>query len=170
VQFVTRQLKKPDEASFTVNVAVVSVAFHEAYAGTPFPKNAGSAEPVVQAGIGRLLPDDEPIWWSLKPGVSSRLIVTELQKLLEDPVLPFLDRFRSEAALLEELENGDALPGFSAMRARCRAVLLTKNGRKEEAARVLDELLAANAAEGLEGFRESVGALAKRLGLTLAAQ
>ena len=74
VQFQTSQLKKPDEASFTLNVLVMSVAFHETYAGRPFPKSAASAEPVVQAGIGRLMPDGEPIWWSLKPGVSAQLI------------------------------------------------------------------------------------------------
>ncbi|HEY6910048.1 MAG TPA: DUF4304 domain-containing protein [Myxococcales bacterium] len=165
VQVQSSQLKKPEEASFTVNALVTSTAFHEAYAGKPFPKNAGSAEPVVQANVGRLTPDGEPVWWSLKPGVSAALVAKDVQKLLEEKVLPFLARFGSEAALLRELEKGDELPGFSAMRERCRAVLLAKAGKKDEARAVLQRLLEANAAEGLEGFRESVNGLAQRLGL-----
>ncbi len=165
VQVQTSQLKKPGEASFTVNALVTSVAFHEAYTGKAFPRSAASAEPVVQAGIGRLTPEGEPLWWSLEPGVSVKLIAGELQPLLEQRVLPFLARFRTEADLLAALEKGDDLPGFSAMRERCRAVLLVKNGRKDDAQRVLEALLAANAAEGLEGFRDSVRELGQRLGL-----
>jgi hypothetical protein len=97
--------------------------------------------------------------------VSSALITREVGPLLKDTVLPFLDRFRTEAALLKELERGESLPGFSAMRERCRAVLLAKTGSKDEAGKALKALLAANAAEGLEGFRESVNGLAKRLGV-----
>ena len=170
IQFQTRQLKKPDEASFTLSLLVSSVVFHEAYAGKPFPKNAGSAEPVVQAALGRLLPDGEPLWWSLQPAVSSALISKEVAALLEEPVLPFLQRFHSEDALLEELGQGAALPGFAAMRERCRAVLLAKRGRGAEAGAILAALLAANAGEGLEGFRASVQALAKRLGVALQPQ
>ena len=166
VQFQTSQLKKPEEASFTLNVLVTSVAFHEQYAGTPFPKNVASAEPAVQAGIGRLMPDGEPIWWSLAPGVSANLIAAEVETLLNERALPFLARFPGEAALLEELERGGDLPGFSAMRERCRAVLLARAGRKDEARKALAALLEANAAAGLEGFRASVGELARRLGVT----
>jgi hypothetical protein len=167
VQVQTRQLKKPDEASFTINALVASAAFHEAYAGTPFPRNAGSAEPVVQAGVGRLTTEGEPLWWSLRPGVSANLIAGEVRGLLERHVIPFLARFKTETALLSELEKGSDLPGFSAMRDRCRAVLLAKSGRQDEARRTLQALLDANAAEGLEGFRKSVNDLAGRLGLQL---
>ncbi|HEX4385890.1 MAG TPA: DUF4304 domain-containing protein [Myxococcales bacterium] len=167
VLFQTSQLKKPEEATFTLNIAVTSVAFHEAYSGRPFPKNAGTAEPVIQSGIGRFMPDGEPVWWSLKPGVSSTLISDEVEQLLRGPILRFLARFPNETALLKELEHGDQLPGFSAMRERCRAVLLAKNGRTTEAAKVLNGLLAANSADGLEGFRASVKELAGRLGLSL---
>jgi hypothetical protein len=166
VLFQTSQLKKPDEATFTLNLAVTSVAFHEAYAAKPFPKNVGTAEPVIQASIGHFMPDREAVWWSLKPGVSSALIAKEVEALLKESVLPFLARFPDEAALLEELEHGESLPGFAAMRERCRAVLLAKTGRKAEAAKVLAALLAANSAEGLEGFRASVDQLSNRLGLT----
>jgi Domain of unknown function (DUF4304) len=166
VQFPTSQLKKPDEANFTLSIIVTSIAFHEAFAGTPFPKNAASAEAVVQAGVGRLMPDGENIAWSLKPGVSSALIAKEIEALLKDPVLPFLARFGSEAALLEELQHGETLPGFGAMRERCRAVLLARRGRKDEAGKALAALLQANSAEGLEGFRDSVNALARHLGVT----
>jgi len=165
IQFQTSQLKKPDEASFTLSLLVTSTAFQEAFTGAPFPRNAGSAEPVVQAAIGRLMPDGEPLWWSLKPGVSSGLIAKEIEALLRDPVLPFLSRFGSEAALLKELEDGAALPGFAAMRERCRAVLLAKQGNKDAAGKALAALLAANSADGLERFRESVRELAKRIGV-----
>jgi uncharacterized protein DUF4304 len=167
VQMQTSQLKKPEEASFTINALVASAAFHEAYAGTPFPGNAASAEPVVQAGVGRLTPEGEPLWWSLRPGVSARLIAGEVQGLIEEHVIPFLARFKTETALLSELEKGGDLPGFSAMRDRCRAVLLAKAGRQDEARRALQGLLDANASEGLEGFRKSVNDLARRLGLQL---
>jgi hypothetical protein len=165
VQFPTSRLKRPEEASFTMNLLVASVAFFEAYADAPFPKNVASAEPVVAAGIGRLMPDGEPIWWSLDPRVSSALIAKEVEVLLRDRALPFLARFDSEDALLRELESGAALPGFSAMRERCRAVLLATRGRKAEAAKVLTALVEANSAEGLEGFRDSVSQLARRLGV-----
>ncbi|TMB27662.1 MAG: DUF4304 domain-containing protein [Deltaproteobacteria bacterium] len=165
VQFQTSQLKKPEEATFTINLLVTSVPFYEAYADAPFPKNVASAEPVVSAGIGRLMPDGEAIWWSLEPRVSSALIAKEVGALLQERALPFLARFESEDALLRELEAGDALPGFSAMRERCRAVLLAKRGRKAEAGKVLAALVEANSAEGLEGFRESVNQLARRLGI-----
>ncbi|HET9754433.1 MAG TPA: DUF4304 domain-containing protein [Myxococcales bacterium] len=165
VQVQTRQLKRPEEASFTLNALVASAAFHEAYAGTPFPRNAGAAEPVVQAGVGRLTPEGEPLWWSLRPGVSASLIAGELEAALKERVLPFLARFRTEDALLSELEKGADLPGFSAMRDRCRAVLLAKSGRRDEARKVLQALLDANAGEGLEGFRSSVDDLGRRLGL-----
>ena len=153
------------QASFTASVFVTSVAFHEAYAGKPFPKNPGSAEPVVQAGIGRLLPGREDVWWSLKPGVSGGLIAAEVSALLREHALPFLARFGSEAALLAELDSGEELPGFAAMRERCRAVLLAKAGRRADAGRVLAALLEANAADGLERFRDSVSELAERLGV-----
>lgn len=165
VQVQTNQLKKPEEASFTINALVTSVAFHEAYTGKKFPKSAASAEPVVQANVGRLMPDDEMVWWSLREGVSAKLIAGEVASLLEQHVLPFLDRFRGEQALLDELAKGDELPGFSAMRERCRAVLLAKAGRKDEAGRTLAALIEANSAEGLEGFRRSVNELAQRLGV-----
>jgi hypothetical protein len=165
VQFQTSQLKKPDEAKFTINLLVTSVAFYEAYADAPFPKNAASAEAVVSAGIGKLMPDEEAIWWSLEPRVSSALIAKEVSALLTEHALPFLARFESEDALLKELESGAALPGFSAMRERCRAVLLAKRGKKAEAGRVLRALVEANSAEGLEGFRDSVNKLARRLGV-----
>jgi hypothetical protein len=165
VQFQTSQLKKPGEASFTINLLVTSVAFSEAFAGAPFPRNVASAEPVVTAGIGRLMPDGEAIWWSLDPRVSSALIAKEVGASLQDRALPFLARFDSEDALLRELESGADLPGFSAMRERCRAVLLAKRGRKAEAAKVLAALVEANSAEGLEGFRESVNQLVRRLGV-----
>jgi hypothetical protein len=164
IQLQTSQLKKPGEASFTLNFFVTSVAFHEAYTGKKFPRSAGSGEPVLQGGVGKLV-DGEPIWWSLSPDVSGRLIADEVRKLLEVNVLPFLARFPSEAALLTELQKGDSLPGFVAMRERCRAVLLAKTGQKDEAARALSALLEANAGEGLEGFRDSVSALAHRLGV-----
>ena len=167
VQLQTSQLKKPEEAKFTLNVLVASVAFQEAYAGKPFPKNPASAEAVVQAPIGRLLPDGEHIWWSLKPGVSSTLIAKELEALVRDPVLPFLARFPSEAALLRELESGAVLPGFGAMRERCRAVLLAKGGRKAEAGKALAALIEANSADGLQGFRDSVVELGQRLGVSV---
>jgi hypothetical protein len=165
VQFQTSQLKKPEEASFTVNLLVTSVAFYQAYAEAPFPKNAANAEAVVTAGIGRLMPDEEAIWWSLDPRVSSALVAKEVSALLTERALPFLARFDSEDALLRELESGAVLPGFSAMRERCRAVLLAKRGRKAEAGKVLRALVEANSAEGLEGFRDSVNQLARRLGV-----
>ena len=165
IQFQTSQLKKPDEARFTINLLVTSVPFYEVYADAPFPKNAASAEPVVVAGIGRLMPDGEPIWWSLDPRVSSTLVAKEVGALLAEHALPFLARFDGEEALLRELESGAALPGFSAMRERCRAVLLANRGRKSEAANVLSALVAANPGEGLEGFRDSVIQLARRLGV-----
>ena len=165
VQVQTSQLKKPDDASFTINLLATSIAFYEAFAEAPFPKNAASAEPVVTAGIGRLTPEGEAIWWSLEPRVSSALIAKEVAALLKDRALPFLGRFETEDALLQELESGDSLPGFSAMRERCRAVLLAKRGRKAEAGKVLAALVEANSAEGLEGFRESVNQLARRLGV-----
>jgi len=165
VQVQTSQLKKPEEASFTINLLATSVAFYEAYAEAPFPKNAASAEPVVTAGIGRLTPEGEAIWWSLDPRVSSALVAKEVGALLQERALPFLGRFESEDALLRELESGEAVPGYSAMRERCRAVLLAKRGKKTEAGKVLAALLEANSAEGLEGFRESVSQLAKRLGV-----
>src|SRR4051812_20989631 len=112
IQFQSSQLKKPDEACFTFNALVTSTTFHDAYAGTPFPKNAASAEPVIQASIGKLMPDGEPIWWSLKPGVSAKLIANEVEGLLKESVFPFLTRFGGEAALLAELEKGADLPGF----------------------------------------------------------
>jgi len=54
------------------------------------------------------------------------------------------------------------------MRDRCRAVLLAKSGRQDQARRALQALLDANAGEGLEGFRASVNDLARRLGVKLA--
>ena len=125
VQLQTSQLKKPEEAKFTLNLLVASVAFQEAYAGKPFPKNPASAEAVVQAPIA------------------------------------------SEAALLRELESGAVLPGFGAMRERCRAVLLAKGGRKAEAGKALAALIEANSADGLQGFRDSVVELGQRLGVSV---
>ena len=165
VQFQTSQLKKPEEASFTFNLLVTSVSFYEAYADAPFPKNVASAEPVVSAGIGRLMPDGEAIWWSLDPRVSGALIAKEALALLQERALPFLARFESEEALLRELDSGADLPGFSAMRERCRAVLLAKRGKKAEAGKVLAALVEANSGEALEGFRDSVNQLARRLGV-----
>jgi hypothetical protein len=165
IQFQTSQLKKPEEASFTLNFFVTSPAFHEAYTGKKFPKSAGSGEPVVQGGIGKLMPDGEPVWWSLAPNVSSKLIAGEVTQLLNDKLFPFLQRFPDEKTLLGELMHGESLPGFTAMKERCRAVLLAKNGRKDEAAKVLHGLVEANSGEGLEGFRESIDQLSRRLEL-----
>lgn len=169
LQSQSSQLKKPAEACFTINVLVTARSFHEAYSGKPFPKNAASAEPVVQAGLGRLLPDGETLWWSLAPGVSAKLIAQEVGGLLASAALPFLAHFTSEAGLAAQLERGDDLPGFSAMRERCRAVLLAKSGRTDEARKVLSALVDANSGEGLDGFRASIAELSRRLGLARSA-
>lgn len=164
VQVETSQLEKPDQACFTINLSVTSPKFHEAYTQKPFPKNIGSAEPVVQTTLGKLLPEGDDVWWPVEPD-KVHLIIKDLGAALETHGLPFLARFPSEDALLAALEGKAPPPGFSAMRERCRAVLLAARGRKAEALQALQGMIDANQGEALTGFRDSLHDLAHRLGL-----
>lgn len=164
VNFQSSRFNDPDSASFTINLNLVFPRFHEAYLlGSPFPKNPGSAVPVIGQRIGFLLPGRSDHWWEVAVGVDPTPVSADLEEVLRVFGLPFLEHYPDTNALLEVLLGGEA-PGLSHAHPQALAVLLCQRERSAEAADVLGAALAGSK---VEGYRTGVRAFAAHLGLSL---
>src|SRR5262249_25392749 len=67
VQFQSSMWNTPDSARFTSNLMIALPYFHEKWKGQPFPKNPGSAAPILSQRIGHLMPEKQDYWWKVTP-------------------------------------------------------------------------------------------------------
>jgi hypothetical protein len=169
VQFQSSMWNTPDSARFTVNLNIALSYFHEKCMGEPFPKNPGSAAPVLSQRIGYLMPEQRDFWWEVTPKSDVDGIASHLTKALSEGGLPFLDRHANIQALTEAAEQ--AVERKGAMHPMTMnpelglAILLSFQGKAAEAARVLQDLAKNNTHAG---FAETIAEIAERLELKLA--
>jgi len=166
VNFQASRWNSPDCAEFTVDLSVVLPFFHEMWTGRTFPRNPGSAAPMVQERIGTLMPTGRDHWWEVRAEVNVSAVAEEVRESLEKYGLPYLDSNASTVALMERLESGLALPGVLPPHPLlCRAILLTYYGCLQEAGEAIRSLAQSNTHEG---FGQTIIAIAGRLGLEVA--
>jgi hypothetical protein len=165
VQFQASMWNTPDSARFTVNLMVALPYFHEKWTGLPFPKNPGSAAPVLSQRIGHLMPEQLDYWWEVTPKSNVERVATHVTKALTEGGLPFLDRHADIQVLTEAAERKDAKRRMAMNPELCLAILLSFQGKASKAARVVQELAASNTHEG---FGETIRLIAKRLKLKTA--
>jgi hypothetical protein len=165
VHFQASAWNDATSARFTINLHVTCSGFHEAFTGEPFPKNPGSAAAFAEERIGRVMPENRDVWWTVEPNADTKAVSAEVEKALREYGLPFLARFESKAQLLAAYDAGKSLPGYGAQHLFCHAVLLTEAGRAAEAEDALRRELEGATTEWYDdGIREFAG----RLGLDLA--
>ena len=125
---------------FTVNLGVfikeVAETLHQVPASSFVPEYACE----IRARLGSLMPDHDDLWWSLDddPAQTGRYMVD----LLERYALPYLDRFHSRLAVIEEwLRHGQAT-GFAPRGDLSVAVMLKERDDIETAKSLVNRYLA----------------------------
>jgi hypothetical protein len=165
VQFQASMWNTPDSAQFTVNLVVTFPYFHEKWTGQPFPKNPGSAAPVLSQRIGHLMPEGLDYWWKVTPKSDIDRIALHVTKVLSEGGLPFLERHADIQVLVETAERKDAMRRMAMNPELCLAILLSFQDKPSEAARVVQELAKKNTHEG---FADTIRLIARRLNLKVA--
>jgi hypothetical protein len=165
VQFQASMWNTPDSARFTVNLMIALPYFHEKWTGQPFPKNPGSAAPVLSLRIGQLMPAKQDYWWEVTPKSNIEAIVSHVTNALTEYGLPYLDRHADILVLTDAAERKDAMRRMAVNPELCLAILLSFQGKATEARRVIQELAAGNTHEG---FGNTIKRIARRLNLKVA--
>jgi hypothetical protein len=165
VQFQASMWNTPDSARFTVNLIITLPCFHEKCIGQPFPKNPGSAAPVLSQRIGDLMPERRDFWWEVAPTSDVGHIASHLTQALSEGGLPFLNRHANIQALTEAAERKGAMRLVPMNPELCLAILLSFQGKTAEAARVVQDLARNNTHAG---FADTIAEIAGRLELKFA--
>jgi hypothetical protein len=152
----------PESAEFTINLKIGWAYFHEIWAGTPFPKNPGSAEPILSQRIGRLMPGKRDHWWEITPKSDVDRVAPQVTKAVTELGLPFLDRHADFQMLASVAKRRNAIPPMVVNPELFLAILLSSQGKRAEAARVVQSLAKTNK---LESFAETIRLIARRLKL-----
>ena len=165
VQFQASMWNTPGSARFTINLMIVLPYFHEKWSGQPFPKNPGSAAPILSQRIGFLMPENRDYWWGITPRSNVEEIATHVATALTEGGLPYLDRYADILALIDAAGRKDGMRHIQVSPELCLAILLCYQGQTAEAARVVQELAQENTHEG---FAETIRLIARRLKLKVA--
>ena len=158
VNFQSSMWNSPSSARFTVNLSVAVPFFHEKLTGVPFPKNPGSAAPVITERIGLLTPSGLDHWWEVTPDTDCAATATDVTSALERYGLPFLDRHLGPEALATAVQNSAFLRTNDAI---AQAIFLSYLGRREAARGVLSAAIASNTHAG---FGNTLRLISTRLG------
>lgn len=165
VQFQGSKWNTPDSVRFTVNLMIALPYFHEKWTGQPFPRNPGSAAPVLSQRIGHLMPENQDFWWKVTPKSDVERIASHVTSALTDAGLPFLEEHADLQVLVEVAERKDAMPRMGCNSELGLAILLNFQGKPSEAGRVVQELSKENTHEG---FADTIRLIARRLELKVA--
>jgi len=146
---------------FTVNLLVTSEALYRYWTGRPLPANPATAFFPIQQRIGNLMPERQDRWWTID--TDQEILSRDVRHALLTYGLPFFDAFSSSEAILERLRADANIPGVSAGQAKLvRAMLAKERGNLQEAEQ---QIHAALEEAGSSGFRQTVLAVAHRLGM-----
>jgi len=162
VQFQTSPWNTPDSAQFTVNLNIVLPYFHEKWTGLSFPRNPGSAAPIITQRIGQLMAGKRDLWWEVTPTSNIQSISIQVGAALTEHGLPFLDQHSTCDSLVQEAERKVSLQRVAVNNDLRLAILLNFQGKHVQAARIVQEIAETNTHKP---FAETISVIAKRLGL-----
>jgi hypothetical protein len=145
---------------FTINLGVYVPEVAEYQGGRVVAPFIQEARCCVRARLGTLGPESADVWWAIRRDEG---VTDELELRLKRDGLPFLNRFETRDAILEELRGLTAPPfGASSPPRIVCAIILAGKGMTAEAR----TLLALQAKETRNpGHPAYVRALAEKLGL-----
>jgi Domain of unknown function (DUF4304) len=154
----------PDTAQFTLNLNIVLPYFHEKWAGKPFPKNPGTAAPIVSQRIGFLMPGNLDLWWQIAPSTDPAGVAAQVSSALSKYALPYLDHHSDLNLLMKDAASNPKKHPLGYNTALCLAILHNYRGNQSKAERIVRELWSRNK---LESFQETIKLIAQRLDLEL---
>jgi len=158
--FQASRLNTPEEAQFTVELALTTGFFHEIWTGMEMPKNPSRAACVINRRIGHLYPDNLDHWWKITPQTNIKHIAEEVVAQITDVGIPFFNRICSIADLIDTV-NKKSKPPFSLYDpTTVTAILLASQGRWKESHEMIGELHSANKSTG---FNETLNTIEDRL-------
>jgi len=120
---------------FTMNVGVYVPEVHMVQFGGKELKFIAEFNCCVDERLGMLAPEHADIWWNIpRDDKMSEILLEELRGRLESDAFPFLARFETRDALLEEVLNPSGNPQLLGNRGRviC-AIILAARGQVEDA-------------------------------------
>ncbi len=161
VSFQHSWLNRPEQAQFTVNVDITVPFFHETWTSQPMPRNPGSAAVVIQRRLGQLTPKNIAHWWTVTPDTDPEPIAVEIEQLLIDHGLPFLDEFRTIEQLIEKVNTESKPPYTLYDRGVVTSILLKSLGREDESRERLEGVRATTKSKL---FVETIDTIQQRLG------
>ena len=82
--------------------------------------------------------DGDDVWWTVRNDVSGQAAFTDIDDVLQNEALPFLDQLQTNKSILELYESGQVL-GFEIDRDESRLLVLAKIGTNDEVQRRLEE-------------------------------
>lgn len=85
---------------FTVNLGIAIAEAYELQTGKPFKKAVQEHECTIRARLGELLRGSPDLWWDLAG--EAEAVAHDVIGLLVDHGLPFLERFSSRAAVMDQ--------------------------------------------------------------------
>ena len=132
VQFQASMWNTPDSARFTINLNIVLPFFHEKWTGKPFPKNPGSAAPIITQRIGLLMAGKTDHWWEISPESDVPSVARDVSTALSTHGLPFLDQHTSLDLLLREAGKKTAASRFGTNPDLCAAIHPLLSGQPRE--------------------------------------
>lgn len=138
-----RKYSADDEIRFTVNIGISVDALRDvaAAAGGPSSSEAPPSEKCHwRQRIGRLLPAQSDVWWSVRDEQSAQAVCDEIAGELNDIVLPKIKAMASSEALVRSWkeDRGQGLTEYE--RRKHLARLLVALGRNEEAKSAVEAL------------------------------
>lgn len=162
INFQSSLWNTPEEAKFTINLNIVSPAFHEKWTGSLLPKNPSSAAAVCSYRIGLLMPEGKDHWWAVTPDTDANSLSSELTAVIRDVGLPFLDKVSDLEYLLDKIQKEPHFPGVVINKSLVAAVLLSVMKKDEEAR---DTICALRERNTHVGFAKTIERVATRLGI-----
>ncbi|MPS29666.1 MAG: DUF4304 domain-containing protein [Alcaligenaceae bacterium] len=110
IEFQKSSKSSADVILFTINVGIICGRLLEAERS--LPKKVGIVDAHIRQRIGMLLPDRSDKWWTIEPRSDAGSLVEEISRLIERDVVPYLDRYLDDKALVALWESGQS-PGLT---------------------------------------------------------
>lgn len=110
IEFQKSSKSSADAILFTINVGIICGRLLEAERS--LPKKVGIVDAHIRQRIGMLLSDRSDKWWAIEPRSDARSLAEEISRLIERDVVPYLDRYLDDKALVALWESGQS-PGLT---------------------------------------------------------
>lgn len=153
-----------EKLRFTVNLGVLVERVWQILWDRPVPRVVHEADRFPEMRVSYLLeegPLRKDIWWTITPTTDLGAMGTELQSVLSEECIPFLDRLDSIDAIVE-LANDPVLRRTPPEQMPF-AILKYLAGKREEALEILSALLAKAKKREDRGWQDHITAISERL-------